>query len=372
MGGIYIHIPFCKTKCFYCDFYKTTHTASISLFVDKLIKEIEWRASFFGEEPVETVYLGGGTPSLLSQEDLSRLMNAIIFAFNFNFPMETTIEVNPDDLSVNYLDMLYNKGFNRLSIGVQSFFDEDLKKMGRRHNAEQALDAIKMAGRSHFSNISVDLIYGLPWGNRERINSNISTLAALPVDHISAYHLSIEPDTPFGVRKRKGLLTEITDVESESLFWLVDDIAGKNGFEHYEISSFCKDGKYSLHNRAYWEGKPYLGLGPGAHSFDGKRRLWNRSDLKAYLTTDFDSVRESEVLTEADRLNEMIMLGLRTKWGINIEELTFKFPQFFKKLEPVIKKWMDSGHLIQLFNTLVCTRKGWFVVDGIIEDMFVI
>ncbi len=372
MSGIYIHIPFCKSKCFYCDFYKTTHTASISLFVDKLIKEIEWRSSFFGDRPVETIYLGGGTPSLLSKKELFGIMEALMFTYTFQNVLEITIEVNPDDLSLDYLEMLRTTGFNRLSIGVQSFFDEDLKRMGRRHNAEQAINAIKMAERCHFSNISADLIYGLPWGNRERINSNISILAALPVNHISAYHLSIEPNTPFGVQKKRGLLTEITDAESESLFWLVDEIAGTNGFEHYEISSFCKSGKYSIHNRAYWSGQPYLGLGPGAHSFDGKRRLWNRPDLKDYLTTDFESVREFEVLTPADQLNEMIMLGLRTKWGVNLEEMRTKFPHFIKEVEPVMKKWTGSGHLVQLNGRLVCTRKGWFVVDGIIEDMFLI
>jgi oxygen-independent coproporphyrinogen-3 oxidase len=372
MAGIYVHVPFCESRCFYCDFYKTTDKQWIDLFVDKLLKEIEHRALFFGESPVDTLYLGGGTPSLLSPAALNKLLKGLSQQFKMKPGGEWTMEVNPDDLSLSYLKAIKATGINRLSIGIQSFFDDDLKKMGRRHDAGQATKALEWAFEAGFDNVGADLIYGLPWGDEQKIEKNVKTLASFPVNHLSAYHLTIEPGTQFGKEKRLKRLSEVSDLESESQFWKVDKLAGENGFEHYEISNFCRDGAYSIHNMSYWNGQAYLGLGPGAHSFDGHRRLWNPPQLRAYLKHDHQADQKYEVLSVYDRFNEQIMLGLRTKWGINRDGMAHDFPENWQAIGPLVKKWIESGHLEEQKEALICTPKGWFVVDGIIEDLFLV
>lgn len=372
MAGIYIHVPFCKTKCFYCDFFKSTKVQFINQFLDQLLKELENRCIFFPESDkiIESVYFGGGTPSLLTVDQLEAVLNTIRNNYSLANDIEFTIEVNPDDLNSEYLIGLNSLGFNRISLGIQSFFDEDLKKMGRRHDAAQSIQVINDTFDAGFSNVGIDLIYGLPWSDQNKFLKNLKILNQYPLTHLSAYHLTIEPGTQFGRDKKRKKLSEIEEEESEQIFWALHDEAEKMGFDHYEISNFCRDELFSRHNTSYWTGKAYLGAGPGAHSFDRNRRFWNRSELHHYLENGYQKGVEEEILTEKDRFNERLMLGLRTKKGIDFFELKKNYPCLTIRLENNIRKWIDREFLCQQDGKIFGTRKGWFLIDGIIEDLF--
>ncbi|MGQ1889530.1 radical SAM family heme chaperone HemW [Thermophagus sp. OGC60D27] len=374
MAGIYIHIPFCKTRCYYCDFFKSTKLNLREQFIEKLFEEIVERRSFFEntEKSISTIYFGGGTPSLFSEKYFNDVLNRISTHYSLENNVEITIEVNPDDLNLEYLKSLYSIGINRLSIGVQSFYDVDLKKMGRRHDAAQSRQVLEWAFQSGFQNVGADLIYGLPWSNAATFLSNLDILKEYPVKHLSAYHLTIEQGTYFGRLKRNNKLVEIDDSESEALFWKLHDKTIHMGFEHYEISNFCKDGLYSKHNTAYWNDEPYLGLGPGAHSFDGKKRYWNKSDLQQYIKNGFSDGLASETLDGYDRFNEFLMLRLRTARGICIKQVENCFENGWKKIETKIRKWVNDGFLEVNDGFIYGSRKGWFVIDGIIKDLFIV
>lgn len=372
MAGIYIHIPFCKSQCFYCDFFKSTKLEYRNQFLGQLLNELSERRDFFSltDDVVESVYFGGGTPSLIAIEKLEEILNVIRKNYSLIDFAEITIEANPDDLNPEYLSGLRGIGFNRISLGIQSFFDEDLTKMGRRHDAVQSRKVIDYTFNAGFKNVGIDLIYGLPWSEEDKFLQNLMILNDYPLKHLSAYHLTIEPGTRFGRDKKQRKLFEIEEEQSERLFWLLHDEAEKMGFNHYEISNFCRDGLYSRHNTSYWTGKSYLGAGPGAHSFDGMRRYWNKSDLNQYIEFGFRNGVSQEILTEKDRFNERLMLGLRTKNGIDISELKDNHPDLMPGFDTHIQKWLDRGFL-QLKETRVFgTRKGWFLIDGIIEDLF--
>jgi oxygen-independent coproporphyrinogen-3 oxidase len=372
MAGIYIHVPFCKTRCHYCDFFKSTKVQYRNQFLGQLLKELEERSDFFSksEKIIHSVYFGGGTPSLLAVEQLEVVLNVIGKKYSFADDIEFTIEVNPDDLNAEYLSGLKRLGFNRISLGIQSFFDEDLKKMGRRHDAIQSRNVIEQTFAAGFENVGIDLIYGLPWSDQEKFLQNLIIMNQYPLKHLSAYHLTIEPGTQFGRDIKRKKLSEIEEEQSEQLFWMLHDEAEKMGFEHYEISNFCRDQLYSRHNTSYWTGKSYLGAGPGAHSFDGTRRFWNKSDLHQYIESGYQSGISSEILTENDRFNERLMLGLRTRKGIELEDLKANHPGLMSQFEKNIQKWTDRGLLQQEGGRIFGTRKGWFLIDGIIEDLF--
>ncbi len=372
MAGIYIHVPFCKSRCFYCDFFKSTKLQFKNQFLEQLLAELVERSDFFplNDYLIESVYFGGGTPSLISIESLDQILNVLKKKYSFaDFP-EITLEANPDDVNPEYLSGLKSIGFNRISLGIQSFFEEDLKRMGRRHNSIQSRQVIDHTFDAGFDNVGIDLIYGLPWSGEDIFLENLKILNNYPLTHLSAYHLTIEPGTQFGRDKKCKKLSEIEQEQSERLFWLLHDEAEKMGFQHYEISNFCKNELYSQHNTSYWIGKSYLGAGPGAHSFDGDRRYWNKSDLNQYINSGYKNGVSDEILSETDSFNERLMLGLRTRKGININDLKQDYPHLIADLEINIHKWIHQGHLKLHDGMLSGTRKGWFVIDGIIEDLF--
>ncbi|MGM0377838.1 MAG: radical SAM family heme chaperone HemW [Bacteroidota bacterium] len=373
MAGIYIHVPFCKSKCHYCDFFKSTKVDLIEQYLDRLNEEIAGRKAFFDKkETLNTIYFGGGTPSLLSAKSITQILQNLFHHFNFSKDPEITLEANPDDLFKEYLHQLKESGINRLSIGIQSFFEEDLIKMGRRHSAHQSHQVLSDVFEAGFENVGTDLIYGLPWSNQNRLKENLRIFWEYPVKHLSAYHLTIEPGTRFGKDLAAHQLKELTGEESEKRFRILTEETAKQGFEHYEISNFCKPGWPSRHNSAYWTGEPYLGLGPAAHSFNGRQRIFNLPDINGYIEQGYQKGIRVEELKKKDLFNENLMLGLRTQKGIDVKEMEENFPDCWQKILPLLDKWIKPGFLDQKNGRLFSTSKGWFVIDGIIEDLFVL
>jgi oxygen-independent coproporphyrinogen-3 oxidase len=375
MAGIYIHIPFCRQKCYYCDFYKTVNTNQTDTFISTLEKETVLRKSYISQEKVKTIYFGGGTPSVLTEKQLSAVFKFLHEFFSVVPDAEITFEANPDDLTKEYLQMLKNTGINRLSIGIQSFQNEHLKKMNRRHNAEQAIKSIEIAASVGFSNLSADLIYGLPGLTLQEWESSLQQIFRLPVVHLSAYHLTYHQGTPFYTWLKKGTLRELSENESIEQFNLLIDEAEKAGFEQYEISNFARNEQYSKHNSAYWSGEKYLGLGPSAHSFNGDSRRWNIAHLDRYIhgiennTTWF----EEELLSKNERFNEYILTRLRTKWGISLQEIAKRFGLKYARLvEKEAAKYLLSGKMKEQNGIFTLTRKGLFVSDDLMTDFMII
>jgi oxygen-independent coproporphyrinogen-3 oxidase len=374
VAGIYIHIPFCKKRCYYCDFYSSVNTSYISTFSDALKKEIVIRKGFFSSKnpEISTIYFGGGTPSLLSLDILTNIFSDLKENFNVLVDAEITVEVNPDDTSTEYYEMLKRAGFNRVSIGIQSFDDHFLKLMNRRHNATEALMSVEAAQKAGFDNISIDLIYGLSGMTIAMWEANLKIAFSLPIRHLSAYHLGIEEHTVFHRWLEKGKLKPIDEELSFQQFILLNTIAQTSGFEHYEISNLSLPGYRSKHNTSYWQHLPYLGLGPSAHSFDGESRFWNVSDVKLYS----DKIGsgsifwESELLSQKDKTNEFIMTRLRIKEGINIGEFDRLFGN--NKLKELICKaqpYLDNNYATIDITALKLTMKGWFLSDKVISDL---
>ena len=375
MAGIYIHIPFCRRKCYYCDFYKTVNTSLKPKFIGALKTEIVQRKSYLENEPVETIYFGGGTPSVLSNNEIAEILKTLHDNFVIAHTLEITFEVNPDDLSKEYLHEIYQSGINRLSIGIQSFNDDILKKMNRRHDAVQAVEAVENAAKTGFNDISVDLIYGLPGLTINQWKSDLKKVFELPVQHLSAYHLTYHEGTAFYTWLKKGTLRELSEAESVSQFQALIEMAKEKGFEQYEISNFAKDRKYSKHNSAYWLGVKYLGLGPSAHSFNGFSRRWNIASAESYIKAMESglSCSEEEILSENNRYNEYILTRIRTVWGVSIEELKSRFGSekeewFLKNIE----KYRVTGLVKQQNHIYSLTEKGMFVSDDILTNLMFI
>lgn len=372
MAGVYLHIPFCKKLCFYCDFYHIISPSDTSEFVNAVISEISLRKEYLGSEKVDTIYLGGGTPSVFSLKDLDAIMDSVRKAFSVEENNEITIEVNPDDIDRIYLRGLKEIGINRISMGVQSWRDEDLKMLNRRHDAARAAAALKDCFEAGFSNISIDLIYGIPGMSPAAWESNLDYTFTFNVPHLSAYHLTIEKGTVFGRMKEKGHLTEIDEDLSTMLFNTLLTRTEKAGFIQYEISNFGKPGYFSRHNSNYWRQVPYIGLGPSAHSFNGFSRQWNKSDLKGYIKSigrgeaDF----EMEELDQRTKFNEYIMTALRTMWGIDLNyvENTFE-KEGYDYVVNLSTKFVRYGLLKQEKNTLVLTNQGKMISDNIISEL---
>jgi putative oxygen-independent coproporphyrinogen III oxidase len=371
MAGIYIHIPFCKKLCFYCDFYHLITPENNSVFINTLIKELVLRKDYLGIEPVTTIYLGGGTPSVYSVNDLGKILYEIHKHFNVEPGCETTIELNPDDVNPDYLAGLKKLGINRLSLGVQSWRDSDLKMLNRRHNSAQAASALKDSFNSGFENVTIDLIYGIPGMSISDWESNLDFTFSFDIKHLSAYHLTIEKGTVFGKMKEKGLLSEVEEDESAALFNRLIEKAESAGFIHYEISNFSKPGFLSVHNSNYWKQVQYLGLGPSAHSFNGYSRQWNISDLNGYIKAlNNDKLYfESEELDSNARFNEYIMTSLRTMWGIDLDFIEKNFDkEGYDYVINLSSKFKGYGLMKQDKKSLVLTNQGKMISDNIISE----
>ncbi|MFT6191566.1 MAG: oxygen-independent coproporphyrinogen-3 oxidase [Polaribacter sp.] len=374
LAGIYIHIPFCKQACFYCDFHFSTSLKKKDELITCLIKEIEIRKEELNNSIIETIYFGGGTPSLLSTNEIKILVDAVYKNHTVVAFPEITLEANPDDLSKEKIIELSESPVNRLSIGVQSFFEQDLKLMNRAHNSKEAKESLSLAIR-HFDNISVDLIYGIPDCTNEQWRENIQTALSFGVPHISSYALTVEPKTALASFIKKGIIKNVDDEKSQEQFLILIDELEKAGFLHYETSSFGKEGFFSKNNSSYWLGKSYLGIGPSAHSFDGKQRSWNVRNNTTYIKVIQQNKLpiEREILSNTDRYNEYIMTGLRTIWGVSLDKINRDFGhKYVTYLEIQSKKHIEQELLYIENGILITTKKGKFLSDGIASDLFMI
>ncbi|MDR5589253.1 radical SAM family heme chaperone HemW [Christiangramia sp. SM2212] len=373
MSGIYIHIPFCKQACHYCDFHFSTSTKKKSQLVEMLCKELVLRKHEL-EETIQTIYFGGGTPSLLNAQELDLIFKTIFENFEVSKNAEITLEANPDDLTEEVIKILNSSPVNRLSIGVQSFFEEDLKLMNRAHNSEEALKSLQLA-KQYFDNISIDLIYGIPGQSNEQWIENLETALKLKIPHISSYALTVEPKTALEKFIEKGKIKPVADETYRDQFDILFETLTKNGFEHYEFSNYGKPGFHSQNNMAYWLGKSYLGIGPSAHSYDGISRKWNISNNSLYINSIEAGKlpQQTEELSTTDSYNEYVMTRLRTKFGISVEDLQEKFGE--KYSSHFLKdsgKFIEDGLMETIENTFHITSKGKFLSDGIAADLFYI
>jgi oxygen-independent coproporphyrinogen-3 oxidase len=378
--GIYIHIPFCKQACHYCDFHFSTSLKKKKELIDALAKEIELRKDEFKNKTVETIYFGGGTPSLLTIDELRLLIDEVSKNYNVAENPEITLEANPDDLvsvraqSKTIFEDYKNIGINRLSIGIQSFFEADLKLMNRAHNAEEAKNCLQEATK-HFKNISIDLIYGIPGLTNENWIKNIETVLSFNIPHISSYALTVEPKTALDAFIKKGLVKNVDDDLAQQQFHILIEKLEASGFVHYELSNFGKPNYFSKNNSAYWQGKPYLGIGPSAHSFNGNERGWNVRNNSKYIQSIEQNILpiETEILSVTDKYNEYVMTGLRTVWGISLEKVERDFGKKYKiyLLKQAEKHLLE--HLLYLDDgKLLVTKKGRFLSDGIASDLFML
>lgn len=371
--NLYIHVPFCASRCSYCDFYTETQRSLQSQWLEALLLEIDERLSLISPNSLGHIYLGGGTPSLLSPEELGRIFERIARWQRIDPEAEVTIECNPDDVSPAYAEALAQLPINRVSMGVQSFHEADLRFLGRRHTAQQVEDAVADLRRVGIDNLSLDLIYGLPNQTLELWRSNVERMLSLGVPHISAYHLIYEEGTALTRLRDLGRVHEASEEESVSYFQLLIDALTAAGYEHYEISNFAQPGQYARLNTGYWQGVPYIGLGPSAHSFDGSGRSYNVADIHQYVAGIHEGapIRERELLDEEERRHEYVMTRLRTMWGINLSE----YRQFFglreeERLLSRVQSYVRSAHVVLEDGYLRLSSSGYFLSDRIIVDLF--
>lgn len=374
MSGIYIHIPFCKQACYYCDFHFSTSIKKKDEMIAAIIKEIELRKNELNNSKIETIYFGGGTPSLLSINEINKIIEAVYQYFSVvDFP-EITLEANPDDLSNEKILAFSQSKINRLSIGIQSFFEKDLKLMNRAHNATEAKKCLEIATK-YFENISIDLIYGIPDCTNEQWIKNIKTALSFGIPHISSYALTVEPKTALANFIQKGIIKNVDDEKAQEQFYILKNWLAKENFVHYETSNFGKDGFFSKNNTAYWLGKSYLGIGPSAHSFDGNQRSWNVRNNAKYIKSiqENELPIEREILSITDKYNEYIMTGLRTIWGVSVAKIKNDFGEKYATyLSKQSQKYLDDNLLIFENNILKTTEKGQFLSDGIASDLFML
>ncbi len=375
MAGIYIHIPFCQKRCSYCDFYSQTNLSLKKEYVSALCKEIKLRKNYLEQATISTLYFGGGTPSLLDKDDFCEIFACLNSHFDLSYLHEVTLEANPDDLNQSFFDTLNQFPFNRLSIGIQSFDNGDLKLMNRRHSAEKAMEAIYLAKENGFHNISIDLIYGLPNQTLEKWQKNLEQALSLDIQHISAYHLTYEEGTILDSLLRQKKIQEVKEEDSLAMFEMLMALLTKSGFEHYEISNFAKKNFYSQHNSSYWSGEKYLGLGASAHSFDEKTRQWNISSIEKYNQAVSHSLPfyEMETLSEKEKYNEFIITSLRTKKGIDLTLLEKKFgKEMLNYCIQNCQTHINNNRLCLKHNFVTLTQTGIFVSDKLIEDLICI
>jgi len=373
MAGIYVHIPFCKRKCHYCNFFSAATTRWMEGFLEALKKEIIERQDYLGTETVNTIYFGGGTPSMLRISDLALIISHLTMYFSIDPKVEITLEANPDDINERIATEWKNLGVNRLSIGVQSFFDDDLQYLNRVHSGKQAFQAIEISQKAGYTNLSIDLIYGIPTLTEEKWQKNLDTFFSLNIPHLSAYSLTVEKKTPLDLLIRRGKYAPLDELQSIRHFKILLEEARKHDFIHYEISNFSREGYYSRHNSLYWLGGNYLGLGPSAHSFNGSSRQWNVSSITGYLRNEGgrNTVEEKEVLTLVQRYNEYVMTSLRTIWGCDSVHIGngfgIKYRDYFIRH---INQYIDKKYVAREGSTFYLTDEGKLFTDGITADLF--
>lgn len=373
MRGIYIHIPFCRQACRYCDFYFSVSLHQRDSFVDALVKEIRQKGKGNGGRELETLYLGGGTPSLLSKAQLEKVLDAIHSYHTFQKNPEWTMECNPDDLDKQSVENLRQLGFNRLSIGIQSFHERDLQIMRRSHNARQAEDSVHQARSGGIENITIDLIYGVPGQASEEWEENIEKALSLPVSHLSAYHLTFEPGTVFDLWRKKGRLLPIPEEESAIQYRILRKKLFSAGFDHYELSNFAHSGKVSRHNMLYWSGLAYEGFGPSAHSYNGERRSWNISSVKKYTDriTKGEKLEETEQLTSRELYHDYLITSLRTRWGADPVHMEETFGKKFRThFEKQAQTFLEQGSMSVSGGTLIIKPEHWLITDHILRALF--
>ena len=376
MAGIYIHIPFCRQACTYCNFHFSTSTALKADFISSLIKEIGIPQEFIdGDELIDTIYFGGGTPSLLHLDEIQCILDALNKHFKISANAEITLEANPDDVAPVVLKEWLNIGINRLSLGVQSFNEEELKYMNRAHTAIESRRSIDDILEAGFTNFSIDLIFGSPFLNLGTLETNLDIIFSKKVPHVSCYALTVEPKTILNKLIEQKKVMPVNSEEQSEQFLLLMKKMREQGFEHYEISNFAQPGMRSRHNSSYWQGKPYYGFGPSAHSFNGSnKRRWNISNNSLYIKSLQQNLIpfEEEILTQDQKLNEYIMTGLRTKEGINLNFIRDKYGiKFSEDLQVAAKKHIGSNRMIEQNNHLFLTNEGKLFADGIASDLFV-
>lgn len=381
MAGIYIHIPFCRSACSYCNFHFSVSRRNLHAFVDALLKEIEIKRDFFDElagkkqkVAINTVYFGGGTPSILKISDLMRILNKLNECFGIGHASEITLEANPDDLTSDYLSSLKASPINRLSIGIQSFHEQDLRYMNRLHTPAQARECLHLAKNMGFEKLSVDLIYGTPGMTDEMWEENLHTVIDMKIPHVSAYALTVEQKTPLEFMIRKGKAAAVSEEQTARQFAIMLDIMRTNGYLHYEISNFALGNQYSVHNLSYWQSVPYLGLGPSAHSYKQNRRSWNISNTSKYIESlnEDQLPQHGETLTELQVLDEYVMTSLRTMWGCKLQVIADKWgSQIAASIKKAANKYIRQGLLMEENGSLALTDKGKLFADGIASDLFV-
>lgn len=374
MAGIYLHIPYCKQACHYCDFHFSTVLKNKNSMIAAMKKEIEIRKHYLEDAKIETIYFGGGTPSILSVSELQDLMDAIFSNFEVENDVEVTLEANPDDLKAQKVKELRNTIINRFSIGIQSFFEEDLKWMNRVHNAQEADSCVKIVQDAGFDNLNLDLIYGFPLLSDEKWRQNIQKIIDLKVPHISAYSMTVEGQTALAHFIQKGIQKPMDEQQSAEQFQLLMHILKKEGYDHYEVSNFAFPNRYSKHNTSYWKGIPYIGIGPSAHSFHGQERQWNIRNNALYIKNISENLPffEKEILKESDQFNEYLLTHLRTKWGIDTRWMAQQFPnEMNNSIVKPIKEFKRKGWIVEESpHQIRLTEKGFLYADYISSELF--
>lgn len=373
MAGLYIHIPFCRKKCHYCNFYSLASVKYLDAFYDALLEEIYIRRKYLEGKKIQSIYFGGGTPTFVNQDIIRQALQSISKYYSIAVDPEITLEANPDDINNSLLREYKDIGINRLSIGVQSFFDDDLKYLNRLHSAGQAYQAVMEAKSAGFENLSIDLIYGIPTLTNEKWTQNLQKAFSLDIPHISAYSLTVEENTALYILIQKKALTAPTDEQMIGHFRILQDKMKKHDYLHYEISNFCKTGYYSRHNSMYWTGEHYLGIGPSAHSYNGVSRQWNVSNILQYvdLIARNDRFYQTENLSDIQRFNERVMVSLRTMWGFNLNKTREDFGEntashFLRS----VSRYIKSGDMVERDGIYTLTDKGKLFADGIAADLF--
>ncbi len=372
MAGIYLHIPFCKRRCIYCDFYSTTRSEFKKNYINALCKELELRKDYADYETIETIYWGGGTPSQLEEDDFEKVFKAITQWYHITDRPEITIEANPDDLSVEYIRMLRHFPFNRLSMGIQTFQEETLRLLNRRHTAVQAIEAYHNCREAGFTNISIDLMYGLPGETISTWSSDLNKALSLHPEHISAYHLIYEEGTELWNLRKQHKVTETDEELSVELFKELIYRLKEQGYQHYEISNFCLPDKFSRHNSSYWTGKKYIGYGASAHSYNGMSRQWNVASIDQYIkSVELGKPNfEQETLDFYTQYNDFVITTIRTQWGMPLTKLKTNFGnELYEYCLRMASPHLKQGTLQIADNTLRLTEKGIFISDGIMSDM---
>ena len=369
MAGIYIHIPFCKKRCIYCDFYSTTDNLLTESYIGALENELSARIDEIGTDNVSTIYIGGGTPSQLTIQQLSRLIASIKNIINFEKVLEFTIEVNPDDVNFEYMQACRTLGINRVSMGIQSFVDAELEIINRRHNSAQAVEAVKIMRSADFENISIDLIYGLPLQTLDSWRYSVAEAIKLDVPHISCYNLSYEEDTLLYKKRESGEIIECNEEDCITMYEVLTENLKEAGYLHYEISNYCKPDSFSRHNSNYWNLTPYLGLGASAHSYDGKVRRYNPNSIHEYMKKvgECGIAYEEDDETEWEKYNEYIMIGLRTMWGVSLSNLEEMFSnELYNHFIAESRRFIISGELKEENGAVVLTEKGIMLTDYVV------